>query len=117
MLERIVECLVLSVVGMGVVIVSLAVLAAIIAFFRYADEAANQWRIRRYRIRVEKQRVDPDLNDEQIAILTAAAAMTFKRPVMVRRIRFSGRADTPSWAVTGRLNIMASHLIQKRNPS
>jgi hypothetical protein len=55
---------------------------------------------------------DPD--EETIAVLAAAAAVMLKRPVSIRRVRFLKPSVEPAWAVTGRLNIMASHAISRR---
>jgi hypothetical protein len=54
------------------------------------------------------------LDEETVAVLAAAATETLKRPVSVRRVRFLTPGAEPTWAVVGRLNIMASHAIVRR---
>lgn len=115
--ERLLESILLLIVGMTGVFSSLIVLAALIWLIRQTDEALNRWRILDYSRKLEQQKVDSDVNDELVAVLAAAAATTMSKPVFVRRIRFLDREVTPSWAVTGRVNIMASHSIQKGKPS
>jgi hypothetical protein len=58
--------------------------------------------------------VDVDLNDEIVAVLAASATVMLKRPISIRRVRFLEPSAEPAWAVTGRLNIMASHAISRR---
>lgn len=71
-------------------------------------------RVKGHAEKVETHQGDADLNDEVIAVLAAAANVMLKRPVSVRRVRFLVPAPEPAWAVTGRLNIMASHAISRR---
>jgi hypothetical protein len=58
---------------------------------------------------------EEELSDELIAVIAAAAAETLIAKVVVRRIQFLNDTSTGAWATTGRLNIMASHQISKRN--
>lgn len=111
------EAVLLLVVGMSSVFLALALLGAMIRGMKWADEAINAHRIRSYAQKVEAQRVDEELNDEIVAVLTAAASAMMKKPVTVRTIRFLSGGPVPAWAVTGRLNIMASHAIAKRKSS
>jgi hypothetical protein len=52
--------------------------------------------------------------EELIAVIAAAASEMLASPVVVKRIQFLGDSLSGTWAVTGRLNIMASHQISKR---
>jgi hypothetical protein len=89
------------VTGLSVTIVALGALAGVALFLRSA--------VKRYqRLRAG------DLNDEFIAVLAAAAAVMVNKQVSVRRVRFLTPSNEPAWAVTGRLNIMASHAIARR---
>lgn len=56
-----------------------------------------------------------ELSDELVAVIAAAAAETLTSTIVVKRIQFLNDAATGAWATTGRLNIMASHQISKRN--
>jgi sodium pump decarboxylase gamma subunit len=104
----------LLVIGMSVTITVLASLAGLIWLLKEVDEKVNSRRIRTYAEKVETHKVDVDVNDEIVAVLAAAAAATLRRPVSIRRVRFLKPSVEPAWAVTGRLNIMASHAISRR---
>jgi sodium pump decarboxylase gamma subunit len=114
MSDQIVESVMLLVVGMSGVFVSLLLLAGMIWLFKFADERFNAWRIRTYARKVEANPDEEGINDEVAAVIAAAVTAALKRPVVIRRMRFLGPVSDASWAVTGRLNIMASHLIPKR---
>jgi sodium pump decarboxylase gamma subunit len=117
MLDKMLESLLLLIVGMGGVFVSLALLAGMIRCFSYADEALNKRRINRYAAQVEAHQVDESLNDEIVAVIVAAASATLRKSVIIRRVRLFDNRSTDPWAVTGRLNIMASHAISRRKPT
>lgn len=114
MSERLLESFMLLVVGMGGVFASLLLLAGMIWLFKTFDERFNAWRIRTYAQKVEANPEDDGINDEVAAVIAAAATAAMKRPVVVRKVRFLTPVPETSWAVTGRVNIMASHLITKR---
>ena len=102
-MDNVSQSLQLLVIGMSVTLVVLSV----VAFFVIR-------RIRSHADTVNMHHGDADLNDETVAVLAAAATIMLKRPVSVRRVRFLVPAAEPAWAVTGRLNIMASHAISRR---
>jgi Na+-transporting methylmalonyl-CoA/oxaloacetate decarboxylase gamma subunit len=110
------ETLLLLVVGMTGVFSALLLLAGIIGLFRWSDERLNRKRISSYSKKVETQRVNPDINDEIIAVITAAAEAVLKRPVVVRTMHFLGDSADGSWSATGRSTIMSSHTIDRKNP-
>jgi sodium pump decarboxylase gamma subunit len=109
-----IQSVVLLFAGMGVVFTALLLLAMVIRMVEWADSRVNASRIKTYAKKVETHQVDEELNDEIVAVITAAVATTLKSPVIVRKIRFLSSGPEPAWAVTGRLNIMASHAIAKR---
>jgi sodium pump decarboxylase gamma subunit len=114
-MDKFVESLLLLVVGMTGVFASLVFLAGMIWMFRFADETLNKRRIKKYSQQVELHEVVDDIHDELVAVLTAAASATLRNPVTVRRVQFlSQKSSGGSWAVTGRVNIMASHAISRR---
>jgi len=116
MIDRLFESLLLLLLGMGGVFCSLLLLAFMIHVLRTVDERLNRRRIDQYARTLETQ--DPDqINDELAAVIAAAAASTFRRPIAIRRIRLFESRDAGPWEVTGRLNIMASHAIAKRKGS
>jgi len=113
-MDDIIQSLLLLVVGMSVTVVVLSLLAGLIWFLKNSDEWLNARRIKNYAARVDTHKVDVDLNDEIVAVLAASATVMLKRPISIRRVRFLEPSAEPAWAVTGRLNIMASHAISRR---
>jgi Na+-transporting methylmalonyl-CoA/oxaloacetate decarboxylase gamma subunit len=114
MSEDLLKSLLLLVVGITGVFASLLFFAAMIWAFKRVDERLNARRIRQYARKIETLPPEDELNDEVVAVLTAAAVTAIQRKIMVRRIQFLGPDSGPAWAATGRLNIMASHLISRR---
>ena len=55
-----------------------------------------------------------DDSEELIAVLTAAAHEMLHKQVVVRSFSFLSNDENHMWSVSGRINIMASHLIVKR---
>ncbi len=114
MSEPLMQGVSLSVLALGIVVVTFVVLILAVRVIRWADERLNALRIAEYAQKVETHQIADDVNDEIVAVITAAVAATLKRPVIVRKVRFLSTETEPAWAVTGRLNIMASHAIAKR---
>lgn len=116
--ERLTETLLVMGVGMGGVLLTLTLLAGLIALLRAGDEALNRRRIRRYdEARARAGPAPEELDDERVAVIAAAAAETLRRPVVVRRLRFLRGDGASAWSVSGRLNVMASHQVTKGRPS
>ena len=114
MTDPIIEVILLLIVGMAVVFTALLLLAGMIRLLIWGDSRINAMRIRKYADKVETHQVDDEVNDEIVAVITAAVTTSIRKPVVVRKIRFLESGAEPAWAVTGRLNIMASHAITKR---
>ncbi len=114
MFDKIIESLLLLVVGMSSVIVVLLLFAFIIHAGKLIDEKINQIRISRYSRKIDSKPETEEINDELIAVITAAVMTTYRKNIRVKKIRFLDHTSQHTWAVTGRLNVMASHLITKR---
>lgn len=114
MYEKLLETVLLLVVGMTGVMVSLVFLAGMIAMFKIVDDRLNTWRIRRYAEKVAQKLPEDELSDELAAVIAAAVTTTLRKPVRVRRIRLFDAQASGAWTSTGRLNIMASHHIARR---
>lgn len=113
-MANLLESVLLLIVGMTATVSVLGGLAGLIWVLKTVDELVNSRRIKSYADKVETRKVDVELNDEIVALLAAAATVMLRRPVSIRRIRFLKPDVEPAWAVTGRLNIMASHAISRR---
>jgi hypothetical protein len=48
---------------------------------------------------------------ELVAVLTAAAATSLKKRVVVRKFHYIDNASDTAWSQSGRLNILASHQV------
>ncbi|NUM81265.1 hypothetical protein HUU42_10705 [bacterium] len=114
MIDKLIESVLLLIVGMGGVLISLSAFASMIWLFKVLDEKFNAYRIRHYSETIEIKPGEDELNDELVAVIAAAATAMMKKPIVIKKIHFLDQAAGTNWAVTGRLNIMASHLISKR---
>jgi len=112
--QKLIESVLLLVVGLTVVFLALILLAGMIRLLEWTDRRVNSLRIKKYAEKVETHKVDEEINDEIVAVLSAAVSTTLRRPVRIRKIRFLTGEPAEAWAVTGRLNIMASHAITRR---
>jgi Na+-transporting methylmalonyl-CoA/oxaloacetate decarboxylase gamma subunit len=112
MIEKLIEALLLLAAGLTVVFTALSALAGMIWLIKAVDEKINTLRILTYS---KKTEVEPDeVNDELVAVISAAAFSVMKKPIVIRKIHFLDNRSGDAWAVTGRLNIMASRPIRKR---
>jgi sodium pump decarboxylase gamma subunit len=114
MIEKLLESVLLLLVGMTGVMLSLVFLAGMIAMFKIVDERLNAWKIRRYSEKVAVKLPEDELSDERVAVITAAVSTILKKPIRIRRIRLFDAQASGAWTSTGRLNIMASHHIARR---
>jgi len=112
--EKLIEALLLMVVGMGVVFASLTFLAGMIWCFKFTDEFLNKRKISQYAKKIETQEETDEMNDELVAIIAAAAESTFHAPVVIRKIQFLGGKNTSAWRSSGRSAQMRSHQINIR---
>ncbi len=122
-MDTIIQSLVLLLIGMGVVFAALLVLAGLIWAFRAADDLLGRRKLMHERARLlsripePEEEIESETDDEVIAVIAAAITSALRHPISVRRVRFLGPTPPSGvWAVSGRINIMASHLISKRNP-
>jgi len=86
-MENFLESVILLVVGMGGVFAALFLLAGMIWLFKAADERLNRRRIRKYSEAVETAQGVEEVNDEIVAVLSAAAVSALKKTIRVRRGR------------------------------
>ena len=112
MAEKLIESLLILLIGIVGVFISLSLLAVMIWLIKAADEKINLLRIVSYSKKAEVQ--PEEINDELVAVISAAVFTTLKKPVVIRKIRFLDNKAGDTWAVTGRVNVMASRPIRKR---
>jgi Na+-transporting methylmalonyl-CoA/oxaloacetate decarboxylase gamma subunit len=114
MSDSFLDSLLLLIVGMGGVFAALILMAGMIWTMRSSDDWLNALRIRRYAKKVEEKPPEDEITDEIVAVLAAATTAALRRQVRIRKVRFLGTQPAGTWAVTGRLNVMASHQISRR---
>jgi Na+-transporting methylmalonyl-CoA/oxaloacetate decarboxylase gamma subunit len=112
MAEKLIESLLILLIGIVGVFISLSLLAVMIWLIKTVDEKINFLRIVSYSKKAEVQ--PEEINDELVAVISATAFTTMKKPVVIRKIRFLDNKAGDAWAVTGRVNVMASRPIRKR---
>jgi Na+-transporting methylmalonyl-CoA/oxaloacetate decarboxylase gamma subunit len=114
MFDNFLKSMVILVVGLGGVFSALLLLAGMIWLLKSADEWINRSRIRKYARKAETTTEEEGLNDEIVAVITAAATAAMRRRVRVKTVRFLAPLTAGAWSSSGRLNIMASHQISRR---
>ncbi len=102
----------ISLIGIFVVLISLSFFSIIIAIIHKIDEKINEMRARKH---LKSTVEEPTMIDPKIvAVITAAALETFKKPIKIKRIKFVDKHTMPSsWSSSGRLSIFESHKIIK----
>jgi Na+-transporting methylmalonyl-CoA/oxaloacetate decarboxylase gamma subunit len=114
LVEKLLDALTVTVVGMGTVFVSLWIIGEIFTLLHRIieervstgkeEEAANG------AARASASGVDAHL----VPILIAAATAAVGRRIVVRRIRFINRNTISGWAEAGRAAIQSSHNIRRK---
>lgn len=114
--ERLWEATLALIVGMGGVFASLV-------FFYLLMLVLNALETRINKLRVNKKLLPKPAasNEEQIsispeivAVISAAAYEAFRRPVVIKKVKFLKQTDN-SWSETGRMIVMGSHNFKKSN--
>lgn len=112
--DNIVEAVLVMFVGMGGVFASLTLLAGMIWCFKFADEYSNRKKITNYSKKIESEETPDEVNDELVAVLSAAIEATLHKSVIIRKIQFLGGKSTTAWRSSGRSTHMRSHQINLR---
>lgn len=112
--DNLYEAALILVVGMGGVFASLTFLAGMIWCFKFADEYMNNRKIHEYSKKIESTEETEEVNDELIAVLSAAVESTLQKSVVIRKIQFLGGKNTTAWRSSGRSAQMRSHQINIR---
>lgn len=116
MWDKLVESFDVLLIGMLGVFSSLAFFSFLIWVLKKSDNFFKNKSINKSLEKIhsetEKEGFNPD--EELIAVISAAATAALKRPVKIRTIHFLD-SKNDSWASSGRIQVMASHQISKRN--
>ncbi len=116
-LDRILYSLELTVVGMSSVFIVLIFFACLIWLMKYIDARITENKTKKSTVGFKTA---PEINyDEEgalIAAITAAIHMSIDKKARIKNIQFLGQQNQEgNWAAAGRLNVMSSHNLNKRN--
>ncbi len=109
--EKMLDAITVTIVGMGIVVVSLLVMGELFKLL-------GDWLIKPVPAEEPKppaipanqsDRIDPHL----IVVLSAAAAAAVGKNVVLRRITFINHNTVSGWSEAGRLSIQSSHNIRR----
>lgn len=107
----------LTVVGMSSVFVVLIFFAGLIWFMKFIDAKVTENKIKKT-VPKFKETTQSNIDDENdlVAVITAAVYTAINKKAKVRHIQFLGHTNQDGkWANAGRLNVMSSHNLNKRN--
>ncbi len=114
--ENINEAIVVMIVGLGGVFTSLVFFYLLMLALNGIESRINKSRASR------KLSPKPAANSEEqinispeiVAVISAAAYETFRKPVVVKKVKYLKQTDS-KWSETGRMIVMGSHNINKSN--
>ena len=107
----------ITVIGLTVVFIALALLAWILGFFDKIDAWFTE---RRAKSADKSAKVALDtpagdgISPEIIAVISAAVAVATGGRAKIKLVRYRRQAADPTWQMQGRATIMASHAITKQ---
>lgn len=122
MAEKLLEGLIVMVVGMGGVFTALVFFYLLISLINYTDKVfkniskpdSKQQSGSAIQNDSKTTSESEESFEELVAVITSAAYFALKKQVVVKSINFLHDSSESSWATIGRLNIIGSHNIQKK---
>lgn len=119
MIDRILYSIILTFVGMSSVFIVLIFFFGLILLLKFIDTKIGSKKTLKAQVETVINKSESDSttdDDELVAVITAAVHSTFGSRSKIKHIQFlDHHMQEGKWAVTGRLNIMSSHNINKRN--
>lgn len=109
------DTLIIMFVGMSVVFVALGFFYIIILLINKFDFLYNNYKVNKklQEFTVPSKTTSP-INDELIAVITAAAFETLNQKVRIKRIQYlDPNSYSSSWLSSGRVSLLSSHNIHK----
>ena len=106
----------ITVVGLTVVFIALALLAWMLSYFDRIDAWVTKRKTKSQDQTAEtatEKSVDEGISPEIIAAISAAVAVAIGRKVKIKHVRYRRQAANPTWQTQGRATIMASHTINR----
>lgn len=116
--EKLVDAVTVTIVGMGIVVVSLVIMGEIFKLlgFLLIREAKPQPETESAPVAKSVAKSSAESKQEQarlIAVLSAAATVAVGKRVMVKRVTFINHNTISGWSEAGRLSIQTSHNIRR----
>jgi len=106
----------ITVIGLTVVFVALALLAWILSYFDNIDAWVSKRRTKsqiQSTKAVAENTVDEGISPEIIAAISAAVAVATGGKAKIKHVRYRRQMADPNWQTQGRATIMASHTITR----
>ena len=106
----------ITVVGLVVVFVALALLAWMLSYFDKIDTWVTQRGTKSHDKAVESvtdETIDKGISPEIIAVISAAVAEAIGGKTRIKHVRYRRQVADPTWQTQGRATIMASHTITR----
>ncbi len=115
MYDRLVEAFIMLGVGLGAVFTVLSFFSFIIWFMKWIDSKFSKTPKVLPILKVQKEFFETKTENELVAVITAAAIECFGSKIKVHKIHFlNNPSKQTGWANSGRVNVMASHSINKK---
>lgn len=116
-LDRILYSLELTVVGMSSVFIILIFFACLIWLMKFLDAKVTAKNFNKTAVKViPVPEITSEVDNALIAVITAAIHMTISKKARIKHVQFLGhQTQEGNWAAAGRLNVMSSHNLNKRN--
>ncbi|MFH1051703.1 MAG: OadG family transporter subunit [bacterium] len=115
MYEKLTEALIVMIVGIGGVFLSLLFFYLLMIVLNVVDSKVNKYRVnKKLSPKTKLDNIEPkiQITPEIVAVISAAAYEVFKKPVVVKKIKYLTKSAT-TWSETGRMIVMGSHNINK----
>ena len=107
----------ITVVGLTVVFIALALLAWMLSYFDRIDawftKRRTQSEDKAAKSAVEGP-IEEGISPEIIAVISAAVAVATDGKAKIKHVRYRRQAANPTWQMQGRATIMASHTINRQ---
>ncbi len=109
--------LLIALLGLVVTFASLSLLALVMGAIGRAERWRRTLTQRRFQAEADRRAGDePDgISPETVAVIAAAVEVAAGSPARVRTVRYL-RGREGSWSRMGRLQVMASHAVVRREP-
>jgi hypothetical protein len=103
------------VVGISAVFSSLFFFYILMVVLKTVDDRINTYRVNKKLIPIanlDTNEPQVQITPELVAVISAAAYEVFKKPVVVKKIKYLNKSAN-SWSESGRMIVMGSHNINK----